>query len=128
MSPLTTWFIFELIGMGAAPDLREPQAFKSVALKMMIGQTIIFRGIVFKKLHLVQVLMFDVQGQSGNGSNTHLPLQLPLPQKFIASAYRFLVIPKYIFVTGCSCRVALFLKRKRGIKVREPHFFLNFSD
>ena len=28
MSELTTWFIFKLIGMGAAPDLSELQAFK----------------------------------------------------------------------------------------------------
>ena len=94
MSRLTTWFIFELIGVGAASDLREPQAFKNVALQMMINQTFLFRGIVFKKLHLIQVLMFDIRGQSGSGNNTHLLLQLPLPRKFTASASRFLVIPK----------------------------------
>ena len=30
---LATWFIFELIGVGAAPDPNEPQAFKNVPCK-----------------------------------------------------------------------------------------------
>ena len=29
MSWLATWFIFELVWVGAAPDLSEPQAFKN---------------------------------------------------------------------------------------------------
>ena len=50
MSWLATWFIFELIGVGAAPD-RRPQAFKNVSLLIMIDQTFTFRRQFFKKLH-----------------------------------------------------------------------------
>ena len=39
MSWLVIWFIVELIGVGAAPDLREPQALKNVFLRMMIDKT-----------------------------------------------------------------------------------------
>ena len=42
MSWLATLFIFALIGVGAAPDPREPQAFKNVFLQMMIDQTFTF--------------------------------------------------------------------------------------
>ena len=48
MNWLPTWFIFNLMGVGAAPDLSEPQAFKNVSLQRMIDQTFIFRCI-FKK-------------------------------------------------------------------------------
>ena len=47
MSWLATWFTYELIGVGAAQDLREPQALKNVSLEMMIDQTYIFRRIFF---------------------------------------------------------------------------------
>ena len=50
MSWLATWFIFELIRVGAAPDLSEPQAFKNVSLQV-IDKTFIFRRIFYKKLH-----------------------------------------------------------------------------
>ena len=80
MSWLATWFIFELIWVGAALDLSEPQAFKNVSLQMMIDQTIIFfRRTFFKKLHLIQFFTFDINGQSGSHT------LLPLPQKFAAS-------------------------------------------
>ena len=45
MSRLATWFIFELIGVGTAQDLSEPQVFKNVSLQMMINKTFTFRGI-----------------------------------------------------------------------------------
>ena len=48
MNWLATWFIVELVRFVAAPDLREPQAFKKVSLKMMIDQTLTFRSIFFK--------------------------------------------------------------------------------
>ena len=47
MSWLATWFIFEFIGMGAAPNLREPQVFKNVSLQIIIDQTFTLRRIVF---------------------------------------------------------------------------------
>ena len=47
MNWLATWFIVELVRFVAAPDLREPQAFKKVSLKMMIDQTLTFRSIFF---------------------------------------------------------------------------------
>ena len=59
MSWLATWFIFELMGVGAAPDLSEPQAFKNVSLQMMIDQTFTCCRTLHKKLHHIQV--FDVQ-------------------------------------------------------------------
>ena len=51
MSWLATWFIIELIGVGAAPDLSDPQAFKNVSLQMMIDKTFTFRRIFHKNLH-----------------------------------------------------------------------------
>ena len=48
MSLLATGFIFELIGVGAAPDLSEPQAFKNVSLQMMFDQTFTFCCILLK--------------------------------------------------------------------------------
>ena len=59
MGWLATWFIFELIGVGAAAVLTEPQAFQNVALQMMINQTFTFRRIFHKKLHHIHV--FDVR-------------------------------------------------------------------
>ena len=58
MSWLTTWFIFELIGVETASDFSEPQAFKNVSLQTMIDKTITFRRIFHKKLHHIQV--FDL--------------------------------------------------------------------
>ena len=58
MSWLATWFIFELIGVGAAPDLSEPQAFKNASLQMMIDKTLTFCRIFYKKLQHNQ--SFDV--------------------------------------------------------------------
>ena len=52
-------FIFELIGVGAIPDLSEPQTFKNVFLQMMIDKTFTFRHIFHKKLHHIHV--FDVR-------------------------------------------------------------------
>ena len=49
MSWLATWFIFELIGVGAASDLSEPQVFISVSLQMMTDQTFTLRRIFYKK-------------------------------------------------------------------------------
>ena len=58
MSRLATWFIFNLIGVGAALDLSEPQASKNISLQMMINKTFTFCHIFHKKLHHIQV--FDV--------------------------------------------------------------------
>ena len=46
-----TWFTFELIGVGVAGGLGEPQAFKNVSLQMMINQTFFFSVYFTKKLH-----------------------------------------------------------------------------
>ena len=56
MGGLAIWFIFELIGVGAAPDLSETQAFKNVSLQMMIDKTFTYGRIFCKKLHHIQVL------------------------------------------------------------------------
>ena len=84
----TSWlvprFIFWVDRVGAAPDLSEPQAIKNVSLPIIVDQTFTFYRTLFKKLHHVQVLVFDKNGQSGSG--TLLPLQLPLPRKFAVSA------------------------------------------
>ena len=45
MSCLATWFIVEFIGVGAAPDQSDPQAFKNVPLQTMIDQTFTFRPL-----------------------------------------------------------------------------------
>ena len=74
MSWLATWFIVELIVVGAVPNLSEPQAFKNVSLQMIIDQTFPFRRIFCKKFHHIQVLTFDINGQSGSGNITLLPL------------------------------------------------------
>ena len=58
MSRLATWFIFNLIGVGAALDLSEPQAFENISLQMMIDKTFTFCPIFHKKLYHIQV--FDV--------------------------------------------------------------------
>ena len=50
MDWLATLVIIDLIGLGASPDLREPQAFKNVFLQMMIDQRFAFRHIFLKKL------------------------------------------------------------------------------
>ena len=47
MSWLATWFIIELIGVGAAPDLNEPKAFEIAFLLMMIDHTFTFRRTIF---------------------------------------------------------------------------------
>ena len=49
MSWLAIWFIFEFRGVGAAPDVCEPQAFKNVYLQMMIDQTFIFRRKFYER-------------------------------------------------------------------------------
>ena len=51
MSWLATWFIFELIGLGAAMDVSEVQVFKNVSLQIMIDKTFTFHHIFPKKLH-----------------------------------------------------------------------------
>ena len=53
MSWLATWFIFKLVGVGAAPDLSEVQAFKNVSLQMVIDKTFTFCRIFHKKLHCI---------------------------------------------------------------------------
>ena len=59
MSSWATWFIFELIGLGAALDLGEPQAFKIVSEQIMVYRTFTFCRIFYKKLYYIQV--FDVR-------------------------------------------------------------------
>ena len=54
--------------MGAGPDLSEPQAFKHLSLQMLIDKTFTFCRTFYKKLHHFQVLMFDMNGQSGSGT------------------------------------------------------------
>ena len=81
MSWLATLFIFELIGVGAAPDLSEPQAFKNVSLQMMTDKTFTFRRIFHKNLHHIQVFDARYEWQSGSGSGT----LLPLPRQFATS-------------------------------------------
>ena len=51
--------MFELIKVGAAPNLSEAQAFKNFALQMMIDQTFTFRRFFFKSHH-IQVLTLDM--------------------------------------------------------------------
>ena len=50
MSWLATWFIFELIRVGAVSDLSEPQAFKNVFLQNDNWSNIHFLSRVFKKI------------------------------------------------------------------------------
>ena len=50
---IATWIIFELVGVGAAQDLIEPQTLKNVSLLMMINQTFTFRCTFCKKWHHV---------------------------------------------------------------------------
>ena len=72
MSWLATWFIFELIGVGAAPNLSELQAFKNASLQMKIDEISTLRRIFHKNLHHIQV--FDVRYEWRNGSGNLLPL------------------------------------------------------
>ena len=39
MSWLATWFIFELIGVGAVPDLSETQAFKVFSTSLLLSKS-----------------------------------------------------------------------------------------
>ena len=59
MSWLATWFIFELIGVRAAPDISEPQALKVVSVQMTVYKTFIFCCVFHKKLYHIQV--FDIR-------------------------------------------------------------------
>ena len=49
----------ELIGVGAAPDLSEPQALKNFCLLIMVYQTFTFRRTLYKKLYHIEV--FDAR-------------------------------------------------------------------
>ena len=51
--------IFELIWMGAAPDLSEPQTFKIFSLQVIVYRTFTFCDKFYKKLYRTQ--HFDVQ-------------------------------------------------------------------
>ena len=84
MSWFATWFIFELIGVEAAPDLSEPQAFENVSVQMIIDKTLSFCRIFHKKFHHVQV--FDVRYEwpkwkrySSTVSSFRFHKSLPLP-------------------------------------------------
>ena len=79
-----TWFIFELMGVGTALDLRKPQVFKNVSLKTMIDKTFTFRRIFKKKLHHIFV---KVEA----GAVPFYRFQLPLSRNFAAfgSSFRF---------------------------------------
>ena len=60
MSWLATRFIFELIGVGAAPDLSEPQALKNVFLQMIINR----KNIYFSSYNFLKIAphsRFDVR-------------------------------------------------------------------
>ena len=122
ISWLAAWFIFEWIGLGAAPDLSELHGFKNVSLQMMIDQTFTFRRIFFEKLHHIQVLTFDINVQSGSG--TLLLLQLPLPRKFAtftASSIRFRFhIPAYKSEIGLEVTMFCF-----DFQLRQSSKFFN---
>ena len=92
MTWLATWFIYELIRLVAVPNLNEPQAFKNVFLQNDNRLNIHFLSYVFLKIAPIQVLTFDMNGQSGSGSGNLL--QLPLPRKFSASASASLLLTK----------------------------------
>ena len=97
MSWVATWFIFELIGVEAPPDLNEPQAFKNVPLQMMIDKTSTFRCTIHKNLHHIQVfdVRYEWQGGSGSGypfttstkifrfNRFRFQLRLPLPHPWL---------------------------------------------
>ena len=59
MSWVATWFVFELIGVGVAPNPSEPQTFKNVSLQMFAHRAFTFRLMFYKKLYHIQV--FDVR-------------------------------------------------------------------
>ena len=94
MSWLATRIIFELTGVGAAPDLSKPQAFKNVSLQLIIDQTFTFRRIFFERLHHIQLLAFDTKGQIGRGTFLPLPVSAStsLFQNFYFSGDVFLSI------------------------------------
>ena len=73
--------------MGAAADLSEPQAFRNVALQMMIDQTFTFCRIFHKKLLHIQV--FDSRYEWLKWKRYPFTrFQLLLPRKFPASSFR----------------------------------------
>ena len=49
ISWLGTWFMFELIRVGAVPDLDEPQALKNISLHIMIDQAFTFLSYLKKR-------------------------------------------------------------------------------
>ena len=101
MSWLATWLTFELIGVGAAPELSEPQAFKNVSLQMMVDKTSTFCHIFYKKLHHNQIFDVRYDWQSGNVSDTLLPLPASAFTK-ICRFHRFqLHIPGYNITKCC---------------------------
>ena len=62
MSWLATWFILELIRMGATPDLSEPQAFKIISLQMMIDKPLGFVKYFTKNCTTFKFLTLDMNG------------------------------------------------------------------
>ena len=83
MSWLATWFIIELVGVGADPNLSEPQAFKTVFFLHVILwiKHSLFVVYFTKNCTTFKFSTFDMNGQSGSG--TLLPL--PPLRKFAVS-------------------------------------------
>ena len=109
MSWLATWIILELIGVGTASDLSEPQAFKNVSLQNIIHKTSTFRRIFHKNCAAFEFLTFDMNGKVEAEAVPfyHFQLPLPFPQKFAASTasassycFRF-YIPGYNITKCC---------------------------
>ena len=70
MSWLAAWFIFELIMVGAAPDLSEPQTFKIFLCKWWSIEHSLFIAHFTKNCTTFKFLTLDMTDQSGSGSGT----------------------------------------------------------
>ena len=89
------WFIFELVGVGDASDLSEPQVFKNS--QRMIDKTSTFVVYFTKTCTTFKFLTLDMNGKVEAEVVSFYRFQLPLPQKLAAStasSFRF-HIPGY---------------------------------
>ena len=60
MSWLAAWFIFALVGVGAAPDLGEPQAYKNVSMQIILKKHALFVVYFTKTCATVKFLTLDI--------------------------------------------------------------------
>ena len=78
MSWLAAWFIFKLVGVGAAPDLCEPQVFKMFLCKWWAVRLSLLVIYFTKNCTTPKFLTFNMNGQSGSATLLPFPASASL--------------------------------------------------